>query len=594
MNKTRWSVIASLVACCCGAHAQEIDPVVPVTAEEAGLTRIVPDTLVWFSVSRNSPQLGGFDGNVGDMAQPGSSVEATAGVLGDSTFLLAATTQATDNPANMSFTSVLIPADGSPASLDNLFYDDSGSPWLTQINLSRQTGNPGRIGGDPRYGAVHYAGAGEVSLFAYPQFNSDGRWDGPFFNALSGVNARSYGVQIHQLDPLTLASTPSSTALDSMFGRLWKDQEPTQASDQIGRTGSRPIGLDNGNFLFVGEDRSRLSNPGGNATIATIIAPDGSIVKESWKVADGDMWDSAGAYRGGFFIRPAGGIIYFYDNAGDLRGEVDHNATSELAYETGRSDGTRMASDIRSHYVFMAGRSPNPELGFDDIVLSVWDARTLSFVTSTVVSEGEPDQWRTLDRCNVACDAYNRVAVSWRLKPDREFWSLDQCAARVMAFDGTAFDPLTPQFFPFIQSDASMTQQAGFESREPSVAMTPRAILFYAKGQWNGIPNATSPAVTLANTHCYTILSHPDPKPAPQPEMTLTHSSPNATVSWLADAGLFTLQSSATPTVADSWTDVSPQPAFTRTGYVDETDRYEMGVPADAATTTFYRLVRRS
>jgi hypothetical protein len=123
--------------------------------------------------------------------------------------------------------------------------------------------------------------------------------------------------------------------------------------------------------------------------------------------------------------------------------------------------------------------------------------------------------------------------------------------------------------------------------------MTPRAILFYAKGQWNGIPNATSPAVTLGNTHCYTILSHPDPKPAPQPEMKLTFGSPNATVSWLADAGLFMLQSSATPTVSDSWTDVSPQPAFTRTGYVDENDRYEMGVPTDPATTTFYRLVRR-
>jgi len=592
MNKTRWSVIAGLVACCCGAYAQEIDPVIPVTAEEAGLTRIVPDTLVWFSVSRNLPQLGGFVGNAADMATPGSSVEATAGVLGDSTFLLAATTQATDNPGNMSFTSVLIPADGAPAKLDNLFYGDSGNPWLTQINLSRQTGNPGRIGGDPRYGAVHYAGAGEVSLFAYPQFNSDGRWDGPFFNALAGVNARSYGVQIHQLDPDTLASTPSSKALDSMFGRLWKNQDLEQASDQIGRTGSRPIGLDNGNFVFVGEDRSKLSNPGGNAAIATILAPDGSIVKEAWKVADGDMWDSAGAYRGGFFIRPAGGIIYFYDNDGNPRGQVDHNATADVVYNTGRSDGTRMASDIRSHYVFMAGRSPDSATS-SDIVLSVWDARTLNFVTKTIVNEGEQDQWRALDRCNVACDAYNRVTVVWRLRPDTEFWPLDQCAARVMAFDGTAFAPLTPQFFPFIQNDASMNQQAGFESKEPSVAMTPRAILFYAKGQWNGIPNSTSPAVTLPNTHCYTILSHPDPKPAPQPEMTLAHGSPNSTVSWLADAGLFVLQSSATPTVADSWTDVNPQPVFFRTSYTDENDRHEMSVPMEATATTFYRLVRQ-
>jgi len=591
MNKKSCSVIVGLLIGCCAAQAQ-IEPVIPISAEEAGLTRLVPDTLVWFSITENSSKLGDFAGNPTDMATPGSSVEATASVLGDSTFLIAATTQATDDYVNMSFTSVLIPADGSPARLDNLFYDDSGSPWLTQINLSRQTGNPGRIAGDPRYGAVNYAGAGEVSLFAYPEFNSDGRWDGAFFSALAGVNARSYGVQVHQLDPLTLASTPASKAMDSMFGRLWKDSEPVSSSDQVGRTGSRPIGLDNGNFVFVGEDRSNLSNPGGNAAIATIIAPDGSIVKEAWKVADGDMWDSVGAYRGGFYIRPAGGIIYFYDNDGNLRGEVNHNETAELSYDTGRSDGTRMASDIRSHYVFMAGRSPNTQLD-SQIVLSVWDARTLAFVTSTVVNEGEPDQWRALDRCNLACDAYNRVAVSWRLRPDTEFWPREQCAARVMAFDGSEFTPLTPQFFPFIQHDATMNQQAGFESREPSVAMTTRAILFYAKGQWNGIPDATSPAVTPPNTHCYTVLSHPDPRPAPQPQMAFAAEDTEATISWLADAGLFVLQSSSNPTALDSWADVDPQPAITRANYLDENDRCEMSWTAEAAATTFYRLVRR-
>ena len=99
--------------------------------------------------------------------------------------------------------------------------------------------------------------------------------------------------------------------------------------------------------------------------------------------------------------------------------------------------------------------------------------------------------------------------------------------------------------------------------------------------------------MTLPNTHCYTILSHPDPKPAPQPEMTLAHGSPNSTVSWLADAGLFVLQSSATPTVADSWTDVNPQPVFFRTSYTDENDRHEMSVPTEATATTFYRLVRQ-
>ena len=51
-----------------------------------------------------------------NQAAEGSSVEATAGVLGDSTFLLAANSRATNDPANMSFTSVLIPANGGTPS----------------------------------------------------------------------------------------------------------------------------------------------------------------------------------------------------------------------------------------------------------------------------------------------------------------------------------------------------------------------------------------------------------------------------------------------------------------------------------------------
>jgi hypothetical protein len=568
-----------------GPPPPSVLPFIP--CNSVGLTRIVPDTLVYYSTSGGVPKIGGYV--AGDDVTPGSSVEATVSVLGDSTFLLAATTRATNDDANMSFTSVLVPANGATPRLDNLFYTDAGNIWLKQVNLSRQTGNPGRIGGDPRYGAVNYAGAGEVSLYAFPEFNSDGRWSNPFFNFLATVSTggRSYGGQIHQLNPVTLASTPLMKAQDTMFGRLWTNSVQANATQSdVGRTGSSPIGLDNGNFVFVGEDRSRLDNPNGQAAIATIFAPNGSVVKEAFKVSDGDMWNSVGAFKGGFFVRPAGGIIYFYNNAGDLQGTLDHNAASGLTYDLGRSDGTRMCADVRSHYVFHAGSTPDS----GNIMLTAYDANTRTWITNTVVSEGSPDVLasggtRTLNRANVACDAYNRVTVAYRVKPDSSLWLLDQIAARVFSFDGTKFTPLTPSFFPFIQHDSDPNNLVGFESVEPSVAMTPREILFYAKGTWNGTANPTNAPVTAAggDAHTYTILSHPAPIAAPSPVVTISRdASGHAIISWSADAGLFTVQKSPTLT-SPTWTNV------TAGNTVSPVDAGPIG-----GAPSYFRLVRQN
>ncbi len=574
-----------------GTPPPSLDPVIPCSAETLGMKRIVPDTLVWFSLSQNKTKLGGYT-TQGDQAPGGSSVEATAGVLGDSTFLLAATTQATNDPANMSLTSVLIPASGGTPRLDNLFYTDAGTAWLNQINLSRQTGNPGRVGGDPRYGAVNYGGAGEVSLFAYPEFNSDGRFSNPFFDYANSIAGRSYGGQIHRLNPTTLVSTPLMKAVDAMFGRTWTNSVPPTGGQDFGRCGSAPIGLDNGNFVFVGEDRTTLNTaPGGpRAAMATIFAPNGTIVKEAFRVtpvptSDGSMWNSVGAFKGGFFIRPASGIIYFYDNAGNLQGSLDHNAASGLNYDLGRSDGTRMCSDIRNQYVFQAGKAPESS-GFTNIMLTAYNAVTRTWITNTIVSEGTQDTLNTggtrlLDRANVACDAYNRVTVIYRVRPDRTVWLNDQVAARVFQFDGTKFTPLTPSFFPFVEHDSVGDNVAGFKQVEPSVAMTSREILFYAKGFWNADGNPTNAAVTLDNTHAYTILSHPVPIAAPQPVMTITKSGANAIIAWNADAGLFRVQKTTSLT-SPSWTEV--------TGGVNVATPVDAG--AIGATPTYFRLIR--
>jgi len=600
-KQIRLSVLLGLVAFCSASYAQN-PPIIPGSAESVGLTRIVPDSIVWFSMSKNYPQLNGYT-DPNDQNANGSSLEASSGLLGDSTFLLNAATSATNDSSMMSFTTVLIPTDGRPARLDNAFYDDSGKAYLKGINLSRQTGNPGRIGGDPRYGAVNYGTAAEVSLFAWPEFNSDGRWSNPFFQDALGRNCRSYEGQLHRLNPLTLASTPLMKAVDTMFGRLHTNDVAAFGGQDFGRCGSSPIGLDNGNFVFVGEDRTQLNNLNSRAAVATIFGPDGSIVKEAFVVnpepasppyPDGSMWNSVGAVRGGFFVRPTG-IVYCYDNAGNLQGTFDHNALSGLLYAQGRSDGTRMCSDIRSHYIFIAGKAP--ESGYTNIMLSAFDANTRTWITNTIVSDGNQDFTdlggkRYLDRCNVACDAYNRVTVTWRHKADDVFFPGQQCAARVLAFDGTKFTPLTPMFFPFMQHDSDTNNVIGFMNQEPSVAMTPRAIMFYAKGLWNGTGNPTNPPVSQGNSHCFTVVSHPAPIAAPRPQVTIASGSPNSTISWQADAGLFVLQATATPEVAASWADVSPQPASTRTAYVDPTDKYQMSVPTGTGPK-FYRLIRR-
>lgn len=574
-----------------GTPPPSLDPVIPCSAETLGMRRIVPDTLVWFSSSQSKPKIGGFV--AGDDVSVAGSVEATARLLGDSTFLLAASTKATNDSTKLSRTLVLIPANGGTPKLDSELYDDAGQIYLRDMNTVRQDGNPGRVGGDMRFGAVNYMTASESTLFNFPgDFNSDGRYSNPFFTTIFGDgSARTFSGQNFKLNPSTLAVTPLHKAADIVFYPEHINDIPV-LGQQTSRSGSSPLGLANGNFVVVGEDRSRVTDAtSGNVAVGKIYAPDGTIVKPSFQISpvgsNGSMWDSVGAWSGGFFVKPQGGIAYFYDNAGTLQGSVDVNATSGVSFDAGRSDGTRYCSDIRSHYMFAAGKSPEGGLGvFTNMMLCAWDCNTRTFITKTIVSEGSQATLNTggvrfMDRANVACDAYNRVTVVYRYKPDNTLWLNDQIVARVYQFTGTQFIPLTPEFFPFVEHDSDPSNLAGFEGREPSVAMTSREILFYAKGTWNATGNPTNAVVTSPQTHCYTILSHPVPIAAPQPVMTITKSGANAIIGWNADAGLFRVQKTTSLT-SPSWTEV--------TGGVNVATPVDAG--AIGATPTYFRLIR--
>jgi hypothetical protein len=494
--------------------------------------------------------------------------EPYASVLGDTVFLVEGNTFATDgSDANQRYVVAFQPAAGGAGKLGDGFFDDSGKPFTGQINQSRQNGNPGRVAGDRRPGAMNFIVGGEASPHATPGFNSDGRWNLGFDHLSDG----RYGtVQTFSLDTTTLAQTALSHAQDSAYGRATSG---TAAGSQITRFGGDVAGLDNGNFVSVVEDRAKVYNPNGNAVVATIFGPDGAIVKEAFLVAptadfsvqDVDIWSNVTSYKGGFAVRTkshdgTSRAIYFYDDTGVLKGSVDQ-ATSGVAFDTGRGDGTRIFGHINSPYVYLTGRAANTTI----IKLAVFDSRTQAFVAVTDVNEGSFTGG--FDRAFGASDALDRVTVSWVSQPTG--YANQQVAARVLAFDATGktFKPLTPSFFPFVNNATN-----SIRTLQMSVAMTTKQILVAAKGEisYENTPDAGPDSPKEVNF--YTVLSHPVPADDPTtpvstaaPAITITRSGSNLTLSWPSSATGYTLQSKNALTDA-SWTTVGTSNPTTISG----------------------------
>lgn len=572
-------------------------PVYPLPGAVAsvGLTNIVPDMLLWYNtdgyVTNGPANLAKQDFNL-------QNWEPYASALGDSTFLVEFTTYATGGssltagPQNNVV--ALQPAAGGTAQLAFAFYSDAGAPFKDQINQSRQNGNPGRVAGDPRYGAGNYVTEAEASLGFLSAFQSNSRWTN---NPIYGDSTARYAcAQPFALNPLTLVPTPLAQGWDYIYGPFVTANPPVSVSE-VSRTGGRPIGLDNGNFVVMNHDKTQYLFSGGDATTFSIITPGGSIVKSATLAKGQDIWDNLCAYRGGFAIRCHNSLL-FYDNAGSLVHSNDVNTSSGLSFGTGREDASRIAGDIRGYYVFLGGKSPDNGKG--PVTVGVWDSRTGNFVTSAQASDGDP-ALLTNDRVSLAVDALNRICVAWDYQPTTDF-PQRQIAARVMQFDGTQVTPLTHSFYPFVNHDvlgnADPFSTTNMLTWRPSVAMTTRQICITGKGHVSSTNNPTTGADTVVSANSppesvnlYTVISHPAPVAAPQPQMTIIKSGNNAVISWLADAGLFVLQS--TPAVSPtSWSDAAPQPAIVRVGAGDANDRYQMTVPV-GTDKLFFRLLRR-
>ncbi|MFO1461127.1 MAG: hypothetical protein U1G08_17195 [Verrucomicrobiota bacterium] len=523
------------------AVVADIPVVEPGSIESVGLSRITPDTPV---IVPELDSLGNWEPN--------------ASVVGTNVFLIEGNTFAEGGVAPLPdgrqrYVVALQPAAGGAMKLGDGFFADAGTPFRTEINKSRENGNPGRVAGDKRPGAVNFIVGGEASPHAYAAFQSNNRWNFGF--QYSGLNADGNGpeptearygtIQAFALNSGTLAQSPLFKAFDSANGRL---TEGTAPSAQVTRFGGDVAALDNGNFVSVVEDRSRVRNPDGNCATATILAPDGSIVTESFMVAKGDLWANVAAFRGGWGVRVAG-VFYLFDNAGQSLGTIDQN-TSGDSFDRGRGDGTRIAGHINSPYIFLGGKISTANM----VKVAVWDTRDRSFVASAEVSE--PAFAGSFDRVNLAVDALNRVVVSWVSQPDG--YEANQVAARVLALDDAAktITPLTSSFLPFINAAKS----GGIRTLGMSVALTTRQICIAAKGEINlqnkpdlGAsinPNTGEP---LKEINFYTVFTHPNPQDDPTPpvggntpqftKITVNPNNGTITLEWTGNGTLETASS---------------------------------------------------
>lgn len=513
----------------------------PGSIESVGLSRIVPDTVV------TNPGLASL-----------GNWEPYCGVLGNSTFLISCGAYAPDQTlpevtpvGNFSqsgpfqnFLVYLQPAAGGTGKVIPEFFTDAGAPFGGPINCSRENGNPPRVTGDTRPGAVNYVTAAETSAGQLQLFNSDSRWSS---NLIYQADNRYMTVQPFSLNTSTLAPTPLHKAFDATYGNYVDAATVPGGGNQVSRTGGTIVGLDNGNFAVVNDDKTGFLSTVGEVTTATIITPAGAIVKSPWVVDEHDIWDNVAPFKGGFCVR-VHNLLYFYDNNGTLKGQVDQ-ATSGASFDAGRGDGTRIFGHINSPFVYLAGRAANTQV----VKVVAFDSTTPKFVAIADVNEGAFTG--NFDRAIGAVDALNRLTVSWVSQPTG--YAQQQVAARVLAFDGTKFTPLTASFFPFINAATN-----DIRTLQMNLAMTTRQICVAAKGEINLANKPELGPDSPREINFFTVFSHPNPQDDPTPpvggaapKLSVSRSGNNLTISWDASATGFTLESKASLSDA-TWTTV--------------------------------------
>ncbi|MBI3849902.1 MAG: hypothetical protein HY298_06375 [Verrucomicrobia bacterium] len=538
----------------------------PCSASAAGMTTIVPDKALWYNSANfytNGPL------NPAVQVPNLGNWEPFCSVLGNSTFLIEANTFADDGAqVNQRYAVTLQPVGGGTAKIGEAFYTDAGAAYRGQINGSRQNGNPGRVAGDKRPGATSFIAGGESSPDGFAPFLSDTRWAAGTTSGMYNGGNRYGAVQTYSLNTSTLVQSPLHKAFDAVNGQ----QTAAYAGNapEVSRFGGGLTVLDNGNSVVVIHDKTTYTDPAANVTTFAIITPSGGIVKSNTLVDPRDIWDNVSAFKGGFAVR-CHDTIYFYNNAGNLQGSTLQSA-SGVSFDTGRGDGTRIASHIFSPYVYLAGEINEGTNGI--VRLAVWDSRTRAFVAQTAITTcyqpGDGGGNHGPDRVNLAVDACDRVCVTYAVNPDNSDaanFSFRQIAARVVQFNPrrSNFSFLSPEFFPFVNQDRVGAGVQTIQTIGSSVAMTTKEICIAAKGSINSTNNPSAGADSATETTVYTVISHPAPEADPTlPILGIAQSGSNVIVSWATNTCDYVVQSATS--VTGPYADLSPQPPIVVVG----------------------------
>lgn len=577
-------LIASCFAGCVGASAQFI----PGDLKSVGLTNAVPDVPIWYDGTANRVKIGPIVPLANQLADH-STWEPWVGVVGEKVFLIECNKYADDGQqANQRYVVALQPAAAGTAANAKLadgFFDDTGVPYTNAIS-SRQDGNPGRVYGDRRYDGVNFVVGGEAD----PQdqgnfFNSGNRFDPntvPLYQNAAGLQQRCGLMQCFSLNMTTLKQTPTCLAFDgNSLGHPEFLQRADASNQQRGRFGGGIAALDNGNFAAAFNDRSPFFDGGnpGNETIAMVFKPDGTAITNAFLVSPVEAWSDPCGFKGGFCVR-AGSTLNFYDNTGlPIAVQVDFNSLSGLSQSTGRGDGDKITSDIRSPYVYYTSGG----------WLTVWNGTNGAYLAQYKYTD-QMDDTATHNRVDVGCDSQGTVCIAWDGKPTNlpvgtnsdQVFANNQIMARVFRFNGSTVTPITSTFFPFINHDGDTNSILGYKMENSNVDMTTRYICIAGKGLINSTNNWAAGPDSAAQTTVYTVINNPA---YVAPKLTATVSGANLVVTWPASAGDCQLQST-TSVKPTAWAPVSPQPA---TALVNG-DTYQKTVSI-AAGNSFFRLV---
>ncbi len=419
---------------------------VPYTHEEAGVTVLIPDTLF-------------FNEDV-DM---GKYWEPFTDVLGDGTLALVAGAYPDGQTSGMNMKVAFFNTDGSIEEYWG-FYGDGGDPYTANLNEARQSGNPPRIATDRRPGQTRYAVGIESTPYLYDEFQGNDRWDQAFLYTENQIAA----FQLFNLTPD--GPDPITNVLDPVYGQ--GDIEGFQNNQM--RYGGDMRFLSDGNLVVVVEDRNEVFYAGRAAVGTLYDGETGEVIKGPFNAAGDDsshsIWSNMAPFDGGFAVRTEG-IMTLYNNAAEVQHVVEQAEWTTVA-DTGRGDGTRIASTITSDYVYILG---NDDIG--DMKLSRINAQTGEADKEVTANEIELWDIGTFGRGELAIDELGNICVAYVLTSEP---ANEQVVARI--FDEN-MEPVTPTFLAFVNSeryDAETIQ--GFMSKEVNVSMNNQRIMIAADG----------------------------------------------------------------------------------------------------------------